>query len=131
MVLITVKIYFLALSIIAVILLWGTSVWNGTVKELIMASLRNEFEDGTPFRTSYTGILIVDFPISLLVAFFFFGTNGRDQGYQYFLIDAYSTLQSAFVWLYVESGRDTTKPFTVAKYLSFGAFQIEELLIIT
>ena len=115
MALITFRTYFLLLSYLAIFVLWGLSLWNGTVKALILASWRGNFEDGTPFHTSYTGLIILDFPISLLVAFFYFGTNGHNQAYQHFLIDAYSTLQSAFIWLYVESGRGLEKPSTVAK----------------
>jgi hypothetical protein len=107
--------YFLALSVLATFLLWGISLLNGTVKSLILASWYGVFEDGTPFTTRYTGVFIVDFPISLLVAFFFFGTNGSVPPYQHFLIDAYSTLQSAFIWLYVESGRQVSMPSVVAK----------------
>ncbi|KAL1639409.1 hypothetical protein SLS58_007990 [Diplodia intermedia] len=106
--------FFLILASLAAVLLWGVSLWNGTVVELFAAVLRGHFEDGTPLRTRYTGMFLVDFPVSLLVAFFFYGTNGSDPGYQLFLIDAYSTLQSAFVWLYVESARMESKPFLIA-----------------
>lgn len=115
--LLTTQNYFLILSALATILLWGLSLWNGTVTGLIKASWYGVFEDGTPFLTKYTGLFILDFPISLLVAFFFFGTNGRDEGYQLFLLDAYSTLQVAFIWLYVESGRIGEKPYSIAKYV--------------
>lgn len=115
MAVITTRNYFLALSAVATYLLWGVSLWNGTVSALIRASWFGVFEDGTVFKTNYTGIFVLDFPISLLVAFFFFGTNGHDKSYQYFLVDAYSTLQSAFVWLYIESGRQGAKPSAVAK----------------
>ena len=107
--------YFLTLGFLAIALLWGISLWNGTVKALIIASWDRQFEDGTAFNTKYTGIFALDFPISLLVAFFFYGTNGSDIGYQLFLIDAYSTLQSAFVWLYVESARLQVKPYAISQ----------------
>jgi hypothetical protein len=107
--------YFLALSITAFILLWGVSLVNGTVAALIVASWNERFDDGTPFNTRYTGVFAVDFPISLLVAFFFYGTNGSHPSYQLFLIDAYATLQSAFVWLYAESCRSNAKPFPISK----------------
>lgn len=115
MALFTTSNYFLFLAFTAFVLLWGVSLWNGTVKELISTSWKGEFEDGTAFRTNYTGLFALDFPIALLVAFFFYGTNGSHPGYQLFLIDAYATLQSAFVWLYVESARPHPKPFSVAK----------------
>lgn len=115
MTLFTTSNYFLVLSVAAINLLWGVSLWNGTVKELIITSWTGRFANGQPLRTRYTGIFLLDFPLSLLVAFFFYGTKGSHPGYQLFLIDAYATLQSAFVWLYVESSRPHAKPFTVAK----------------
>ncbi|EED19831.1 conserved hypothetical protein [Talaromyces stipitatus ATCC 10500] len=114
MALFTESTYFLTLSVTACILLWGVSLLNGTVSALITASWNGNFDDGTPFNTKYTGIFLIDFPISLLVAFFFYGTNGSHPGYQLFLIDAYATLQSAFVWLYAESFRLNDKPFAVS-----------------
>ena len=110
--------YFLALASIALVLLWGVSLWNGTVKGLILATWHGQFEDGTPLKTNYTGIFCLDFPLSLLVAFFFYGTSGLDRGYQLFLIDAYSSLQPAFVWLYIESARPHAKPSVVAKLVT-------------
>ncbi|KAI9684605.1 MAG: hypothetical protein M1822_005693 [Bathelium mastoideum] len=112
--------YFLTLSICAVFLLWGVSLFNGTVTALITSSWNGRFEDGTPFNTTYTGIFPIDFPLSLLVAFFFYGTNGSHAGFQLFLIDAYATLQSAFVWLYAESSRPNRKPFAVANPIIWG-----------
>ncbi|KXJ87199.1 hypothetical protein Micbo1qcDRAFT_124939 [Microdochium bolleyi] len=117
---ITTKNYFLSLAALATFLLWGISLANGTVTQLIMASWHGALEDGTDFHTKYTGLFLLDFPISLLVAFFYFGTNGHDLAYQYFLIDAYSTLQSAFVWLYVESNRRTEKPRAVNNPIIWG-----------
>jgi hypothetical protein len=115
MTLLTASNYFLALSFAAIILLWGVSLWNGTVKELIVTSWTGRFSSGELLKTRYTGIFLLDFPVSLLVAFFFYGTNGSHPGYQLFLIDAYATLQSAFVWLYVESSRPHARPFAIAK----------------
>lgn len=108
-------VWFLFLATSATCLLWGVSLWNGTVKELILTAYYGKFEDGTPFHTEYTGFLPLDFPIAVLVAFFFHGTNGSHPGYQHFLVDAYSTLQLAFVWLYVEGLRLEDKPYSVAK----------------
>ncbi len=83
------------------------------MRALVLAFLSGVLEDGTPFKTNYTGIVLLDFPLSLLVSFFFYGSNGADTGYQLFLIDAYSALQSAFVWLYVESARTSPMPAAV------------------
>lgn len=107
--------YFLTLSMIGFGLLWGVSLYNGTVTEMFRSYQRGHFVDETPFKTNYTGVLLLDFPLSFLVAFFFYGTNGSDESLQIFLIDAYATLQSAFVWLYIESSRRGQKPFPVAK----------------
>ena len=67
--------YFLGLAITATVLLWGLSLWNGTVKALIVATITGHFEDQTALKTNYTGVYVLDFPLSLLVAFFFYGTN--------------------------------------------------------
>ncbi|KAK2057596.1 hypothetical protein LY76DRAFT_617067 [Colletotrichum caudatum] len=98
--------FFLGLSALAVLLLWGISLLNGTVAALFKAVWTGELGPLVPLAGDYTGLPLVDYPVSLLVAFFFQGTNGSEEAYQLFLLDAYSTLQPAFVWLYVESLRD-------------------------
>lgn len=108
-------VYFRSLAILAICLLWGVSLWNGTVKALILAVWSGRLTDDTPLKTDYTGIYPVDFLVSLLVAFFFYGSNGHDLDYQVFLLEAYSTLQSAFVWLYVESARKQAKPRAIQR----------------
>ncbi|KAF2137745.1 uncharacterized protein K452DRAFT_329092 [Aplosporella prunicola CBS 121167] len=108
------SLYFLLLAGTACGLLWGVALWNGTVAALVTAACTGRFEDGTPLATSYTGLSAIDFPVSLLVAFFFYGTNGSHPAFQIFLVDAYATLQSAFVWLYAESSRFHSKPYAVA-----------------
>ncbi|KAI1771892.1 hypothetical protein F4818DRAFT_193574 [Hypoxylon cercidicola] len=112
--------YFYSLSVLAAIALWGVSLWNGTVEALIRAVWHRELEGGLPLMTDYTGIPLIDYPIAVLVAFFFYGTNGHDEGYQLFLLDAYSTLQSAFVWLYVEDSRSQSKPKWISRPVVFG-----------
>ena len=115
MILLTSRNYFLSLAITATVLLWGVSLWNGTVKALVVATITGRFEDQTPLKTNYTGIYVLDIPLSLLVAFFFYGTNGTNKTYQLFLIDAYGSLQAAFIWLYVEASRENEKIFPLAK----------------
>lgn len=103
-------IYFHSLAFLAIALLWGISLWNGTVKALLVSAWTGRLGDGgEPLKTTYTGFFVLDYPINLLVAFFYYGTSGHDEGYQLFLLDAYATLQSAFVWLYVESFREGIK----------------------
>ncbi len=95
--------YFRWLAVIATLLLWGISLLNGTVKALLLAVWTGQLgQGGIALKTDYTGFPPLDYPIALLVAFFFYGTSGYDDGYQLFVLDAYSSLQPAFVWLYVE-----------------------------
>ena len=102
--------YFRCLAFLAIFLLWGVSLLNGTVKALLLAVYNGELgKGGFVLRTDYIGFPPLDYPIALLVAFFFYGTNGSDEGYQLFLVDAYSTLQPAFIWLYVETLRPGKK----------------------
>lgn len=93
------------LALLATLLLWGVCLVNGTVKALLLAVWYGELNKGVALRRRYFGFPPVDYTIALLVAFFFYGTNDHDDGYQLFLLDAYSTLQSAYVWLYVEAAR--------------------------
>ncbi|KAI2609239.1 hypothetical protein GGR54DRAFT_651825 [Hypoxylon sp. NC1633] len=113
--------YFYTLSCLAVLALWGVSLWNGTVAALLSAVWHGELgQSGLPLKTDYTGVPLIDYPIAVLVAFFFYGTNGHDEGYQLFLLDAYATLQSAFVWLYVETSRPGDKPKWISRPMVFG-----------
>ncbi|KAI0836870.1 hypothetical protein F5Y06DRAFT_272474 [Hypoxylon sp. FL0890] len=112
--------YFRTLAVVATFLLWGICLLNGTVKALLLAVWNGRFNDEVELKTNYTGLPLIDYPIALLVAFFFYGTNGHDHDYNLFLVDAYSTLQSAFVWLYIEASRPGTKPRWVEKPMVFG-----------
>ncbi|KAI1387732.1 uncharacterized protein F4822DRAFT_444330 [Hypoxylon trugodes] len=97
----------------AVVLLWGASVLNGTIKALLVAAWVGHLENGIPLKTAYTGLFLLDYPLSVLVAFFFHGTSGRDEGYSIFLFDLYITLQLGYLWLYAESIRPGKKPIWV------------------
>ena len=111
----TISTYFSTLALLATFLLWGISIWNDTVKALILAVWYQRFEDGTRIQTSYTGIIIFDFPLSILVAFFFYSTNNSDRGQQLFTLGGFSTFLPAYVWVYLESARGTKKPSTLEK----------------
>lgn len=106
---------FRCVAYLAILLLWGISLLNGTVKALILAVWKGQLNDGDALETNYTGFPFLDYPVSLLVAFFFYGTNGYDEGYQLFLLDAYSALQPAFIWLYVETLRPGDKPMWIRR----------------
>ena len=107
--------YFRLLALAGLLLLWGVSLANGTVKALVVAVWRGQFSNGTPLRRRYLGLPPLDLLIALLVAFFFYGTNSTDEGYQLFLLDAYASLQPAFVWLYLEAARAGPKPYWVSR----------------
>ncbi|KAH8598661.1 hypothetical protein B0O99DRAFT_650379 [Bisporella sp. PMI_857] len=105
----TISHYFFTLAFLAAGLLWGISIWNGTIKAILLAVWYQKFENGAALQTNYTGLIIFDFPLSILVAFFFSSTNNSDRGQQLFTIDAFATLLPAYVWLYVESARKIKK----------------------
>ncbi|KAI9164126.1 Depudecin biosynthesis cluster protein 1 [Paramyrothecium foliicola] len=116
----TVTLYFNSLAVVAMVLLWGVSACNGTVGALLLAVWNGTLGNDVSLETKYTGILLVDYPISILVAFFYYGTNNHDEAYQLFLFDAYSTLQSAFVWLYLEAFRRGGENSWVKRPVAFG-----------
>ncbi|KAJ5817290.1 hypothetical protein N7447_009523 [Penicillium robsamsonii] len=97
--------YYQALLAAAIVLLWGVMAWNGTIVALVTAAWTGVLDDGKALHTTYTGIFLLDFPISVLVAFFFAATDGSHPDYQLFVMDAYSILQPAFVWLYADQLR--------------------------
>jgi hypothetical protein len=116
------KTYFNTLAVLAGFLLWGISLLNGTVKALLLAVWHGELTKDVPLKTDYTGFPPLDYPIAVLVAFFYYGTNGSHEAYQLFLVDAYSTLQSAFVWLYIEMGRPGDKSKWIHRYRTRDPF---------
>lgn len=102
--------YFRVLSYIAGFLLWGFSVLNGSATDLVVAAWTGKLNDGSPLKTSYTGLPFVDIPTAVLVAFFCPGTNGHDDGFQLFVVEAFSAFAVGFSWLYVEASRPGQKP---------------------
>lgn len=105
------KWYFRYLAFLAIFVLWGISLLNGFIKALLLAVWNGELGSrGVVLKTDYTGFPPLDYVIAFLVAFFFYGTNGYDEGYQLFVFDGYSLLQPAFIWLYVETLRPANKP---------------------
>lgn len=107
--------FFFALAALATVLLWGISLVNGTVWALLLAVWHRDLGNDIPFKVAYTNIPFIDYPIAVLIAFFYYGTSGYDEGYQLFLLDAYSALQPAFVWLYIETMRPRGKPGSLGK----------------
>jgi hypothetical protein len=103
-----------ALAVLACLLLWGIYALNGTLGTNLLAALHGKLNEDVALKNDYTGIFIIDYPITILVTFFYFATNGSDEGYQLMVFEGYSTLQSAFVWLYAEMTRPGNKPWTIA-----------------
>ncbi|KAI0538853.1 hypothetical protein GGR58DRAFT_279784 [Xylaria digitata] len=110
---------FRALALLSVYLLWGFYTLNGTTKANLLAPLNGKLGENITLKNDYTGIFILDYPISLLVTFFYFATNGSDEGFQLLVFEGYSTLQSSFVWVYAEMMRPGSKPWTIATPLFF------------
>ncbi|KAI0189162.1 hypothetical protein EV127DRAFT_433031 [Xylaria flabelliformis] len=108
-----------ALALISVFLLWGIYALNGGLKENLLAPLNGRLNEEIALKSDYTGIFFIDYPIALLVTFFYFATDGSDEGYQLFVFEGYSTLQSSFVWLYAEYMRPGSKPWAIATPLLF------------
>ncbi|KAI1425015.1 hypothetical protein F5Y12DRAFT_749282 [Xylaria sp. FL1777] len=104
---------FRALAFLSVLLLWGFYTYNGTTKANLLAPLNGKLNEDISLKNDYTGIFIIDYPISLLVAFFYFGTDGSDEGFQLLVFEGYSTLQSSFVWMYAEMMRPGSKPWAI------------------
>lgn len=107
--------YFRVLFYAAVALLWGASVLNGTIKALLLAVWHGRLDTGAPLETNYTGFPPLDYPLAILVAFFYSGTSGQDEGYSLFLFDLYITLQLGYLWLQAEAIRPGQKPIWIEK----------------
>ncbi|KAI2630027.1 hypothetical protein GGS21DRAFT_211448 [Xylaria nigripes] len=105
---------------LAVILLWGFYAFNGGLKANLLAPLNGRLDEDTPLKNDYTGIFIIDYPVSLLVAFFYFMTDASDEGAQLLVFEGYSTLQSSFVWLYAEMIRPGNKPLSITRPVIFN-----------
>ncbi|KAI0521977.1 hypothetical protein F5B22DRAFT_594906 [Xylaria bambusicola] len=111
---------FRALAFLSFLLLWGFYLLNGALKANVLAPLNGKLNEDIPLKNDYTGIFIIDYPVALLVAFFHFGTNGSDEGFQLLVFEGYSTLESSFVWVYAEMMRPGSKPWTIATPLLFA-----------
>ncbi|KAI1332740.1 hypothetical protein F5Y16DRAFT_418677 [Xylariaceae sp. FL0255] len=109
----TIVLSFRATAILAFILLWGLYALNGALKENLLAPIRGSIGD-TSLKNDYTGIFLIDYPLTVLVSFFWFGSNGSNGSFQLLVFEGYSTLESAFVWLYVESIRPGDKTWAIA-----------------
>ncbi|KAK9772338.1 hypothetical protein SCAR479_11038 [Seiridium cardinale] len=112
--------FFTVLPYIAGLLLWGPTLYNGTFKALLEAPLTGQLNQYTQLRTNYTGIFVLDYFIGVMVAFFYPATSAQDEGYQLFVLDAYSTFACGFVWLHTEASRPGPKPKWITRVATLG-----------
>lgn len=105
----TTRHYFLALSCTAGALLWGVGTLNGSMVDLTQTAWLGRFGDGSPLYNRYTGLLPIDFPLAVLVAFFHKATNGSDREAQLFLIDVFASVQPGLMWFAADSIRFRTQ----------------------
>ncbi|KAH8704703.1 hypothetical protein BGW36DRAFT_285720 [Talaromyces proteolyticus] len=101
------------LSVIGFYLLWVVMAQNGTIDALDLVSKIGEYPNGRPLKTSYVGIPVVDSSISTLVAFTDSLTGGGDVACRLVMIDVVSTLQTAGLWVIVESVRNGAGPLRI------------------
>ncbi|KAH9209738.1 hypothetical protein DL95DRAFT_449187 [Leptodontidium sp. 2 PMI_412] len=114
------KTWFLSLAIAAGILLWLPMMFNGSFKALLVAPLTGHLSNTIELKTKYTGFFPLDYFVGIMVGFFYPATSAQDEGYQYFVLDAYSTFACGFVWLHTEASRPGQKPKWITRQ-TFGA----------
>lgn len=101
------SITFASLSSLAFVLLWLVMGVNGTLEMLLSTAWRGVFPDGTSMRMSYSGIPFLDFPLRILIAFFFGLANLRQLAPYLMLVDLVAALFVINMMTLVESYRPT------------------------
>ena len=101
---------FLVLGISGFVLLWGFMLLNGTLDAMDGAKQAGAFPDGRPLRLTYIGLPFLDGLLTTLVIFFDGVTNGLDPGPRLLLIDLSFMLQTAALWVLIESRREGYRP---------------------
>lgn len=101
---------FIILSTTGFILLWGVMLLNGTLDAIDGAKKAGAFPDGRPLRSTYTGLPVLDSPLTTVVIFFDGVSNGSDLNARLLLIDFIFMLQSAALWALIESRRKGYHP---------------------
>lgn len=100
---------FVAFSVASVPLLWAPMFLNGTIDDITYAKKHNILPDGSPLKTTYTGIALIDELFDTLVPFFYALGCGKVLGPKLMLIDLASTLHVALGWMVIESLRQGQK----------------------
>ncbi|KAL2831375.1 hypothetical protein BDW59DRAFT_157804 [Aspergillus cavernicola] len=105
------------LSAIAFLSIWGVMVTNGTLTALLYTAWSGTFPDGTVLKTSYTGIWPLDFPVRVLVVFFFGLQSMEDLTPFLMLVDLVAALLVINMMTVVESRRFTTSKWLKSSLL--------------
>lgn len=108
---------FKGLSGAAFLLLWALMAANGTLVALLKTAWSGVFPDGTPLKTTYTGIPPIDFPVSILVAFFYGLQNRPGTPPHLMLVDLVAALLVINMMTLVESRRPNA-PKWLRSYVS-------------
>ena len=104
-----VRALFIVLSVVGFGLLWVSMLVNGTLEAINEVKEIGVFPNGRPLRSTYTGIPFLDSQIATLVVFFDGVTNGLDPAPRLLMVDLSVMLQTAAVWVLVESRRKGTQ----------------------
>jgi hypothetical protein len=86
-------------------LLWGASLFNGTLEALSLAAKTGVIPGGEQLRMRYTGSELIDSNLRTLVAFFYVLTSSSAGPAKYALFDASIVVRTINAWVLVESRR--------------------------
>lgn len=78
---------------------------NGAGDALQATLAAGKYADGTVLSSSYTGIRPLDQMISVIVAFEYPVTTAQDKPSWLLMLDIMSTLQTAILWIFMDSMR--------------------------
>lgn len=93
------------LSALGVYTLWIFMYQNGSIDAQGEVVAKQIFPDGTPLKTSYTGLAPFDQLLTTLVAFTYYATEGKDRASWLLITDIFSTLQTGVLWTLMDSAR--------------------------
>lgn len=96
---------FPVLAIVSLYPLWTLMFQNGTLDAMRKAVQQQQFEDGTILRTVYVGLAPIDRTLSILAAFTYYPTNGKDLESRLLYIEILSALQTGQLWCLIEGLR--------------------------
>ena len=91
---------------------------NGTLDAMLKAVQQQQFEDQTRLRTVYVGIVPIDRALSILAAFTYYPTNGKDLQSRLLYVEILSALQTGQLWCLIEGLRSDRTSALFAMYVS-------------